>query len=492
VFIRINDDTLRYTAEQSLLCYFPEEKPEYTTGREDPGAPLAICCCGSHTFTVTIRQHNRRGTGRARISPKEPDPARARRQALGIAFYRAAVDVTGEPRVWGALTGIRPARVIDRLRNNGMTAHEAGAYLRERYHVSAEKTRLAAECAAASRAVEAQLQPEDIGLYVGIPFCPSRCAYCSFVSHAVEKAGKLLPAYLDALETELDAIAENTARNGKRPRALYIGGGTPAILSTGQLDRLLAGIHKRWPCRGGGPYPPAASFEFTVEAGRPDAINQEKLTVMKAHSVNRVSVNPQTMHNAVLQAIGRRHTEDDTVRAVETARRVGFETLNMDLIAGLPGDTPAGLLASLRKVLAWKPENITLHTLARKRGAEGCKRGANPPADPTHTGEHSSPLQETISICHNLLRSAGYAPYYLYRQKFMAAGCENTGWSLPGHDSIYNIIMMEERAGVMAAGAGGVTKLCRAGGRIERVFNPKYPTEYLRDIGDIAARKRNT
>jgi oxygen-independent coproporphyrinogen-3 oxidase len=456
VRIRIDDESLRYTAEQSLLCYFPDERP------------AVDCHCGSRGFTVTILQGARRGTGRARASPKEQDTQRTRRQALGIAFYRAVVDLTGGEHPWGALTGIRPARVADRLLSGGMTAQEAGAYLRKRYGVEPRRVKLAFACAETARAVEGMLRPDDVGLYVGIPFCPSKCAYCSFVSQAIEKKGKLLPAYLDALERELDAISIT-------PRCVYIGGGTPTVLSAGQLDRLL-GILRR-----GGNLPLAPPIEVTVEAGRPDTITRDKLDVMAAYGVNRISVNPQSMDDAVLRAIGRRHTAADTLRAAGLVRRAGFKTLNMDLIAGLPGDTPEGLLRSLRAVMELRPENITLHTLARKRGAGDCR------------GDRPRPPAETysaINACHDLLRAAGYAPYYLYRQKFMAAGCENTGWSLPGHASIYNIVMMEELRGVRAAGAGGVTKLCRPGGRIERVFNPKYPAEYLRDIERIVKKKR--
>jgi len=484
--IRIDDPTLRHAAEQSFLCYFPDHTPVYVVGRDAPGAPFIYCRCGTRSFTVTVDHNDRRGVGQARLSLREPDADRARRQALGIAFYRAATDLTGEVYAWGALTGIRPARVIDRLVKGGMTDRQAEAYMKKRYGVEPRRARLASECAAAARAVEEALSPEDVGLYVGIPFCPSKCAYCSFVSQSTEKSGKLIPAYLEALETELDALAGSMAEQGKRVCALYVGGGTPTVLSAGQLDKLLAGLHRRWGLCRGGRWPSAAPIEFTVEAGRPDTIDGDKLAVMKSHGVNRASVNPQSMDDAVLQAIGRRHTAADTLRAVELAKRAGFETLNMDLIAGLPGDTPDGLLCSLRDVLTLKPENITLHTLAKKRGAVICRGDLWSPA-----GELSSPLQTAIDACHDLLRAAGYAPYYLYRQKFMAAGCENTGWRLPGHESVYNIVMMEELRGVMAAGAGGVSKLCHPSGRIERIFNPKYPTEYLRDIKVVADRKRN-
>jgi oxygen-independent coproporphyrinogen-3 oxidase len=295
------------------------------------------------------------------------------------------------------------------------------------------------------------------------------------VSHSVEKSMKLIEPFLAALSVETDALADAARPSGCRIVTVYVGGGTPTTLTETQLDALLEKLAEAFDLSG--------VREYTVEAGRPDTITREKLDVMKARGVTRVSVNPQTMSDRVLRAIGRRHTARDVYDAVALVREAGIAGLNMDLIAGLPGDAEAGFTASLDAVLDFAPENITVHTLSLKKGAR-----ITLDAVPLPPGDAVAAM---LGRAQTRLRGAGYAPYYLSRQKFTSGGFENTGWSLPGHDGLYNICMMDELTSVLSLGGGGVTKLVsRAGGKIERIFNPKYPYEYIERMEHIAAGKK--
>ncbi|MBR5094319.1 MAG: coproporphyrinogen dehydrogenase HemZ, partial [Oscillospiraceae bacterium] len=334
-------------------------------------------------------------------------------------------------------------------------------------------------CLDASRhtmAAEASLGPRDVCLYVGIPFCPTRCANCSFVSQSVEKSMALIPPYLEALEREIAATAEQVRSLGLRPVALYFGGGTPTTLTAAQLDRLCALLERSFDL--------SALRGYTVEAGRPDTIDESKLQVLRAHGVDRVSVNPQSMSDAVLEAIGRRHTAADVLAALELVRRAGGFRVNMDLIAGLPADDAAGFSRTLDAVLALAPENVTVHTLSLKKGSRISLEGAALPGGE----EVGAMLDEAMAR----LRGAGYGPYYLYRQKFMSGGFENVGWARPGTEDLYNICIMEELCSILAMGGGGSTKLIAPGdGRNIRLMGPKYPLEYIRKIDETCARKRD-
>ena len=299
------------------------------------------------------------------------------------------------------------------------------------------------------------ISTSDYSLYVSIPFCPTRCAYCSFVSHSIERAGKLVPDYLDCLARELEAVAHFAGHRGLRLKTVYVGGGTPTTLSAGQLEELLDVI-ARW-------FDLGCTQEFTVEAGRPDTVTREKLLALRRGGVTRLAINPQTLDDRVLEAIGRRHTAAQALEAFALARECGFDNINMDLIAGLPLDSLAGFERTLDGVLALRPEGITVHTLSLKRSARMSSRDGGP-----HTGT-DSPLPEAgrsdeevalmLDLASRKLTAAGYLPYYLYRQSKMRGNLENVGWSLPGREGYYNIYMMNELHTVLAAGAGAVTRL---------------------------------
>ena len=403
------------------------------------------------------------------------------------------------------LTGVRPVKLPTRSLLAGASPQQARREMEENYYVSPRRAALAVDCAQASAAVDRDLRDDQVSVYIGIPFCPTRCAYCSFVSADVGRALKLVEPYLDALLRELAVTGESLRRAGKIVHSLYVGGGTPTTLSAPQLTRLLEAVRRDLPVEG--------CVEYTVEAGRPDTIDREKLLALREAGIGRISINPQTLEDEVLRAIGRRHSAQDILDAYALAREVGFTSINMDLIAGLPRDSFEGFCRSLNGVLALEPENITVHTLALKKGSGLMNRpellpsgeetarmldyslerlggkgyrlmeeGGNLPS-----GEETAQM---LDFSRESLRERGYLPYYLYRQKYMSGSLENVGWCLSGQESIYNIIMMEELQTVVSIGGGGVTKLVdRAAGTIVRQPNPKYPHDYLAALDRVLSQK---
>lgn len=470
----------RYAAEQSLLMLFPGEKPEYPEGSPS-GERCELRVSRGAKYTVCTALLVRSGAAfRGRAQAENPDPADeyalrgCENRLVKLAFYRAAL-ASGLPKPeWGSLSGVRPAKLMDGYLREGLSPRAAkGRFMRE-YFVSGSRAQLCLDAALAAQEAARSLDERDVCLYVGIPFCPTRCAYCSFVSQSVEKSMKLMEPFLDALLLDIRATAAETRRAGLRPVALYMGGGTPTTLSAAQLDRLCAALEREFDL--------SALREYTVEAGRPDTITAEKLRVLRAHGAGRVSVNPQTMSDSVLEAIGRRHTAQDIVDALALVRECGGFEVNMDLIAGLPTDTAGGFSRTLDAVLSLAPENVTVHTLSLKRGSGLTLAGRPLP----EAGEVRAMLDEAMER----LAGSGYAPYYLYRQKNMAGGFENVGWTKPGSENLYNICIMEELCSILAMGAGGSTKLVADGGkRIKRFIAPKYPQEYINAAPGFAAGK---
>lgn len=470
----------RYAAEQILLTLFPDEHPEYPQGLPEGDRAELSLFKGEKKYTAVCRLYQNgaefRGSaaiGKSRLTD-ELSEAKYLQRIIKLSFYRAAVE-SGKPKpVWGALTGIRPGKLLSNLLEQGMSDKKALSKFMRDNDVSRERARLCLYTAHAGLDCAKSLESRDICLYIGIPFCPTRCAYCSFVSQSVQKSMKLIPAFLDALYREIDATAAVTKSLSLRPVSVYMGGGTPTTLSALELEELCSRLEEAFDF--------SAVREYTVEAGRPDTITQEKLDMLKRHGVTRVSVNPQTMDDAVLAAIGRKHTAQDVLDALETVSEVGGLQVNMDLIAGLPLDTPAGFKKTLDKVLALHPENITVHTLSLKKGS-GIKLGDTPRPSAEDVGK-------MIDFASSALFEAGYEPYYLYRQKYMSGGFENIGWQRSHTENIYNICIMEELCSIISMGGGASTKLCLGSGRIERIYDPKYPTEYIEKIEKIIDDKR--
>ncbi len=464
--------TYQYAAEQIMTVLFPGEKPEFgdCAGDEDNCACISLTE-GEEWVTVTAVLHRdgRQAQGVSRAERKELDAdafARGRvcQRLVKLSFFKAAVAITGETPPWGALTGIRPARLVTRMLEEGLTEQQAVEKMCGEFFVAPDRAQLCLSTARASRKAEAELKQNEISLYVGIPFCPTRCAYCSFVSASVEKTFSMIDPYLDALEDEIALMSESVADLGLRIKSVYMGGGTPTTLSAPQLERLLSSLETHFDL--------SHLAEYTVEAGRPDTVTAEKLAVLRAHGVSRVSINPQTMEEHVLRAIGRRHSADEVLRAMDAAQRSGIPHINMDLIAGLPEDTPAGFRRTLDTCLALDPDNLTVHTLALKKGSRIMLDGLKIPG----AGE----VEQMLDYADAALSGAGYEPYYLYRQKYMSGNFENVGWSKPGAEGLYNIYIMEELHTILSLGAGGSTKMVDPRiGRIERYYNCKFAKEYI-------------
>ena len=459
----------RYVVEQSLMNLFPGEKPVYEPigPGEDNWAVITVDDApGLCRVTVELSQQGKTASQHldAPLSGTAFQQEGQRRHAIGRCFFLAARAVTGDTPPWGMLTGVRPDKPATWALAEGRAPEDVRAMLEQAYFVTPDRAALAVETGAAALAVSRDLAPRDIAVYVGIPFCPTRCAYCSFVSQSVEKSFALVEPYVDALVAEIRAGGEMVRRAGLRVRSFYMGGGTPTTLTAGQMDRVLTAWEASFDrdgCR-----------EVTVEAGRPDTITADKLAVLQSHGVTRISVNPQTMEDHVLRAIGRRHTAAAIDEAMELVGRYHFPHVNMDLIAGLPADSPEGFCRSLDRCLDYGTDNVTVHTLALKKGSRILLEGLPVPGpeDVAAMLDYAAPT----------LRGRGYAPYYLYRQKYMSGSFENIGWSHPGAQCLYNIEIMSELCSILSFGAGGSTKMVVPGtNRIQRAFNPKYPKEYI-------------
>lgn len=369
---------------------------------------------------------------------------------------------------WGTLTGVRPARFALGFLLEGYEDGEAERLLTESYRVRGDKAALALSVATLDRELLQSRRDREYSLYIGIPFCPTRCRYCSFTSYATPGLHALLPEYLVRLAAETKAYSDTARQLGLPLTSVYVGGGTPTVLSEKQLEEFFEALL------------PVLSFEkdreFTFEAGRPDTVTQEKLSLLRQAGVNRISINPQTTNDAVLAAVGRGHTAADFFRAFEQARRADFPVINTDLIAGLPGESAESFENSLRDVLRLSPENITVHAFTLKKSSEFTVQGARlSPEDPV--------IARMLAYAGDTLQQAGYIPYYMYRQKNTGGNFENVGYAREKqHICRYNVDMMEEFHTVLAAGAGASTKLVgRELTRVKKIHNPKYPYEYLRE-----------
>ncbi len=473
----------RYAVEQILMVLFPGEKPEYPDAL--PEERERFCRSALEYGTDAVIAHAQIGwdgasaAGESRCPLPLPEGKLERdrllQRILKQAIYKAAVEILGAEPPWGALSGIRPAKLASKALEQGSTEEETRKLFREVYFVSPSRTELALDAARAGLAAKESLRPDEVSLYIGIPFCPSRCVYCSFVSADVKRAMKLMEPFVAALHQEMDCAAGLLREAGLHLRTVYMGGGTPTTLSAGQLDGILSHLQDAFDL--------SRLTELTVEAGRPDTITPEKLAVLRRRGVTRVSVNPQSMEDSVLQAMGRAHTAADILTAYQIVRDAGIPAVNMDLIAGLPEDTVAGFQSTLNQVLALDPENITVHTLALKKGSRLMLEQHRLPS-----GEETAAM---LDYAWDALRQAGQVPYYLYRQKYMSGALENIGWCKPGYEGLYNICIMEELHTILALGAGGSTKLTDpATGKIVRITNPKYPKEYIERIDQICTEKR--
>lgn len=459
----------RHAAEEMLLHLLPAEIPAAVELLPEEGdrclSKLTTQDGVSRAVASVIWDGRRRECARTCDIAGCDALERRRRESeiVRLSIYDAIVPLLPQPPEWGSLTGVRPAKLARSMMERGLSNAQVARELRERYSVSTERAALTIRAAAIARDLQQGLGEKELSLYVGIPFCPSRCAYCSFVSASVDRAGALIAPYLDALCAEAEMTGELLKKHGWKVKSLYIGGGTPTTLSAAQLTRLMETLRQNIDLTG--------LSEYTVEAGRPDTITAEKLHALRAGGASRISINPQTMNDEVLARIGRKHSAAQVLQSYALAREIGFSVINMDTIAGLDGDTPASFHQTIDTLVGLEPENITVHTLAIKRAADLSDKQAN--------AQKRAAVGEMLDGASSRLTNAGYAPYYLYRQKFTAGGFENVGWCKPRTESHYNVYMMEELQTIVSLGAGAISKSVTGHGRITRYANPKYPTEYL-------------
>ena len=421
--------------------------------------------------TITIDGQTSRGVRRMKTAE---ETVRLRRRILQQSCYQAALAHLPVMPPWGALAGVRPTKITTKHILEGGTERSADDLLKNIYYVTKPRRELAIDCSASTVKAAGLMSDGDISLYVGIPFCPTRCSYCSFVSRTVGKHTELLDPYLQALERELVLTGKLLENSGRTIRTIYIGGGTPTTLTAEQMARLLDAIRDSFDL--------SRCIEFTVEGGRPDTLDAEKLRTIRQHGADRMSINPQTMIDTVLRACGRPHTAQDVVVRYQEAVDAGFEAINMDLIAGLPKDDYDGFCRSLDMVADLEPANITVHTLALKKGADLFEKRVDLP-----DGEQ---VAHMVEYANQRLKNLGYKPYYLYRQKYMSGSFENVGWSKDGKDCLYNIYMMEELHTILSLGGGGMNKVNLPDGTLQRFHNPKFPEQYIEQIDSVLQQKR--
>ncbi len=452
----IDSHPYRYEAEALCRMFLRGRELKIFEGADIPAEDFIYTAVFGDKISVRIKMDGKDLSAKA-------ETAEGKAAKMEYLLYEILSEITGLKPKWGTLTGIRPVKLALQMMDKGISADEVRRKFKEERLVSDEKLDLLLSTAEHEQAIRALSKPESVSMYISIPFCPSRCSYCSFTSHAIEKAAKLIPQYVDLLCEELRDTAVLMEELGLRLETVYMGGGTPTVLTPEQLDRVLNTARSSFDFGG--------VRELTVEAGRPDTITPEKLEVMKKNGVDRISINPQTMDDGVLELIGRKHTAKDVVDAFYMARSFGFDNINMDLISGLPGDDFDKFRKTIDSVLELEPENITLHTLT-------VKRSANLAGDAQKMLSRS--VDEMNEHAFRCFDEAGYYPYYLYRQKGTVEALENTGFCKPGKEGIYNVFIMDETHSILATGAGGVTKLKNPHGpKIERIFNFKFPYEYI-------------
>ena len=466
----VKNHNFHFELENLTRLFFPNEKITVIRDFSEPQPPYIYTEVSDKiTITVNIGSFNKSETAVKKLTDDDNELVSAQ------LLYKLLCDFTGLTQPWGILTGVRPVKLLRRLAE-GSSEEQAVKKFEKDFFVSNEKIALSRETEHNERKILELSKPESFSLYVGIPFCPSRCSYCSFVMASIERAEKLIEPYTKLLCEEIKQTAEIANKLGLRLETVYFGGGTPTTLSAEQLDTVLGTVNNSFDmstCR-----------EFTVEAGRPDTIDIAKLFALKENKVDRISINPKTVNDEVLKTIGRKHTAQQFLDAFELARKCGFDNINTDLIAGLPTDTPESFKNSLDSIVRLNAECITVHTLCMKRASRLTTEGV------TLDLQQARDAREMLAYTQNILGQNEYIPYYMYRQSRMVGNLENVGWSKKGFESLYNVYVMDETHTILACGSGGVTKLKRNNpDYLERIFNFKYPYEYIDRFDELIQRK---
>ncbi len=456
-----------YETEKVVRIFLPDEKinivHEFSFGEN-----TAVCTLSEDFKASTqVKLYGKEIVKTQKLKPCADE--KQKELAVARCLYGCLSEITGYKSPWGILTGIRPAKLYSRI-------SDAKSIFVNDYLCLPSKADLCAACAKSEKKITEFSTPKSFSLYVSLPFCPSRCSYCSFVSHSVENAKAIIPDYLNCLITEIEITGKTARELGLRLETVYVGGGTPTSIKADQLEILLSAIKENFDFY--------TVREFTVEAGRPDTIDIEKLEVIKSAGATRISINPQSMNDEVLKVIGRRHTAKQTKEAFYLAREVGFNNINTDLIAGLTGDTYESFKNTVGEIIKLNPESVTVHSLSVKRAANITRRGELPEFK---AGKDAA---EMVDFAREALAENGFLPYYMYRQSKTVGNLENVGYAKPGFEGLYNVYIMDETHTILACGASAVTKLKEPDGdNIERIFNFKYPYEYISRFDEIISRK---
>ena len=487
MILNIKGNVNRYYVETLCLIFFPGSTFKENEAESD-GVPIvdvevfseddAVCA------SVAIRLNDRISRATESIPLSQATSIASRESVcVGRAMFSACKELVGHTPPWGILTGVRPAKIARGLLVDGKGVLKAKKILRDEYFLNPQKAALAVSVASWEAKLMRKVPENTCSLYISIPFCPTRCSYCSFVSYTTPRLLSLIPDYLKALLLDIDYKFKMISDLGLTVNTIYIGGGTPTTLSAGQLEMIFKKLSEHISLDD--------VQEFTLEAGRPDTITKEKLEVAKKYGVTRISVNPQTLNDEILREIGRRHTTEDFFRAYALASESGIRDINVDLIAGLPGDDFKSFSDTIDRIIDLGPTNLTVHTFCVKKAADMLKQ---------NSGIYSvcgDDADKCISYSQLKTKFAGYRPYYMYKQKNAVGNLENVGFSLEGHEGLYNIFMMEELQTIFACGAGAVTKLVKYNestgyNDIKRIFNAKYPYEYLNTVedGELFDKKR--
>lgn len=476
MILYINGHDFHYEMENLCRVFYPNEKIKtvYEYEQDEKTVETVIDKRDTEFFILTKGDIDGKTAQREETLPLDTEKDELERR-MAVLLFGVLNEITGYRPAWGILTGVRPSKLMNRLE---LQYGKDGAvdYFKNRLLVSDDKTSLALEVAHNEQPLMDLSEDNSYSLYLSIPFCPTRCSYCSFVSHSIKSpsAKKLVPEYVKLLCRELEIIGETAYELGLKLETVYYGGGTPTSLEADDLEKIAQTVSRCFPIDN--------LREYTVEAGRPDTITPEKISVLKKNGVTRISINPQTFEDRVLEAIGRKHTSEQTLEAYKMAREAGFDNINMDLIAGLPLDTADGFYRTLSTVRELDPESVTVHTLALKRSSTLVTDGLS-------SGQ-ASEVPQMLSDAQFVLTNSGYLPYYMYRQSRSLGNMENVGWCKKGFEGLYNIYMMEECHTILSAGAGAVTKLKAPNENyIERIFNFKYPYEYNSRFDELMERK---
>ena len=480
MIIYIKDHKFHYEIECLCRIFFPNEK--FVISKEDidnSNKEYIFTQVIDTNLCKILRAKVKIGNvikeSESRVNNDIEDIDRECERELSVLLYKILSEITGICPPWGILTGIRPIKLFRNVvKEKGF--EEAKRHFKNKFLVSDEKISLTIKTEAEEEKILNLSKKESFSLYISIPFCPSRCSYCSFVSQSIEKAQRLIPEYIVNLCKEIKYTAEIAKKLNLRLETVYIGGGTPTILSAEQLKIVISEIKSDF------------NFEFlrefTVEAGRPDTITKEKLDVLKEMNIDRISINPQTLNDDVLKNIGRKHSALQAIEAYELAKKVGFPNINMDLIVGLPGDNLESFKSSLEKICSLDPENITVHTLCMKKASTITEQGK------VLQRQEAIEAKKMMSFAEKTLESNGYIPYYLYRQSRMVGNLENVGWAKPSKQGLYNVYVMDETHTILACGASAVSKLKDYNSqKLERIFNYKFPYEYISNFEEMIKRK---